>query len=120
MQKLIILLFIFSASIGFSQENNCAFYPSKIPVSIYNPTHILPDLNSASIINNRLNLKSYNFIVFDKKSIEDGYYSIPLFNNKTPTSFIYETYTQIHQNSYLKKSFFKVSDLYLVRAKNPL
>ena len=116
------LIFLFFITLGFSQENQTTIKETKIPVSIYHiSTKVSTDLNSSLTINNRLNLKTLKFIAFDKKSIEEGYFTIPLCNlDYPPTEFIYDSYNLLYQNSILKQTFFKVSDLYKVRAKNPL
>lgn len=112
-------IFLFFITLGFSQENQSTIKDAKIPISIYHiSTKVSTDLNNSLTINNRLNLKSLKFIVFDKKSIEEGYFTIPLCNlSQLPTEFIYDSYNRIYQNSILKQAFFKVSDLYRVRAK---
>jgi len=121
MQKLVTLIFLFSFMLGISQENELKNKKSNIPTSIYSSTIVSPDLNSPFLINNRLNLKSFKFIVLNQNSIEENFFTIPICNlDRPPTKFIYDSYNRFYQNSILKQSFFKVSDLYRVRAKNPL
>jgi hypothetical protein len=116
------LIFLFFITLGFSQENQTTIKETKIPESIYHiSTKVSTDLNNSLTINNRLNLKSLKFIAFNKKSIEEGYFTIPLFNLDYPrTKFIYDSYNRVYQNAILEQAFFKVSDLYRVRAKNPI
>jgi len=116
------LIFLFFITLGFSQENQTTIKETKIPVSIYHiSTKVSTDLNSLFNVNKRLNFKSYKFLVLDEKNIEMGYFSVPLYNITLASSnYIYDSYTKIHQKSTLEAAFFKVSDLYKVRAKNPL
>lgn len=120
-QKIIPLLFLLTVSVVFSQKNKKTIIKKKIPASIYTATQISNNLNSLLNINNRLNLKSYKFIVLDETSIEMGNFLIPLYNKKLGVSnYIYDTYNKIHEKSVLEASFFKISDLYLPRTKNTL
>lgn len=107
--------------IGFSQEKLNDSLTKKIPQSIYTSVNISPDLNSTLHINERLKLTSFQFIVFDERKLEEGYFTVPMFQSFQPTTkYIYDSYNKVHQNSGMKKAFFKVSDLYLPRTKNSL
>jgi len=121
-KKLSPLILIFQITFGFSQEYERIINDTKIPTSIYQfSSKISTDINSSLNINDRLNLKSFKFIFLDEKSIEEGYFTIPLCKlSQSPTKFVYDSYNRIYQNAALKESFFKVSDLYKVRAKNPI
>lgn len=120
-QKYFIFLFLFSISIGFSQEHKNDSINKEIPVSIYTATQISNDLNSLLNVNKRLYLKSYNFLVLDEKNIEMGNFTVPLYNiSLRHSSYIYDTFNKVHQKSILEAAFFNVSDLYKPRTKNSL
>lgn len=120
-KQLVTFLFLLSISLGFAQEEKNDTSKKEIPASIYTATQISTNLNSALNINERLNLRSYKFLVLDEQNIERGYFTTPLFNKKLTTSnYIYDTYNKIHQKSVLEAAFFKISDLYQSRTKNAL
>jgi len=100
----------------FSQEIVKANY-SFVPTTIFTHLQLDSDLNSNYNINKKLNLKSYKFAIIDPISIEEGYFTIPFQKFELPTSFIFETYQDLYLNQNLKKSFFKVSDLYKVSSR---
>jgi len=119
-KKEFVFFFLFFWSFfAFSQEQLSDSINSKIPVSIYSSITFSTDLNSRLNISNRLNLTSYKFLFLDKKNIEEGYFTIPMYNiGLSPTEYIYDSYNEIYHNLQLQKSFFKVSDLYKVRSKS--
>lgn len=120
-QKCFTLFICLSTSIGFSQEQKKDTLNTKIPISIYTASQISTNFNSLYYINNRLNLKSYQFLILDEKSIEMGNFTVPLYNiSLAPSSYINDSYNKIYHKKNLESAFFKVSDLYLPRSKNPL
>lgn len=120
-KNLVTFLFTLSIGVGFSQEHKNITSKKEIPVSIYTATQISTDLNSLLNVNKRLNLTSYHFLVLNKKNIELGNLTAPLYKGKlNPSHYIYETYNKVHQKSVLEAAFFKVSDLYKPRTKNSL
>lgn len=118
-RKTCLFLCLSSIYFGFTQERKQDSVTSKIPNSLYTSVKISPDLNSAFHINQRLQLNSYKFMVLDEKSIEAGYFTIPMYNiYQSPTEYIYDSYNKINHTLNLQKAFYKVSDLYKVRARN--
>lgn len=116
-----IIFCLFSFGVSFSQKQPTDSIIKKIPVSIYTATQISTDLNSLLNMNNRLDLKSYNFLVLDKTAFGMGDFTVPLYNIPLkPSNYIYDTYNKNHQKSILEAAFFNVSDLYLPRTKNSL
>lgn len=108
----LFILFLFMAKC-FSQEKIDNIDNQILPKSIYTPIINANEINSSFTINNRLNLKSFKFVTLDIQDIEDGYFSIWSQNiDRTPSKFIYESYVAIYNDLNLKKSFFKISDLY--------
>ncbi|NLP57436.1 hypothetical protein [Lutibacter sp. B1] len=109
---LVFILLILCFNIGFSQEKN-----DSLPYSIYTSSNLSSNFNKYNL-NKTLNLTSFKFVSLDVSNIEDGLFTISYNNlNKTPSKYIYDTYMDIYQNLNLKKSFFKVSDLYIVPRK---
>lgn len=101
-----------------AQENKSI--EKNIPASIYTSIKVSQDFNSILNINQRLQLKSFTFLVIDEKNIEEGFYTLPICSlTKSPTKYIYDSYNKVYQTKNLKQAFFKVSDLYKVRTKNP-
>jgi len=85
-----------------------------LPLSIYSVVETV-NLNNNYNINKKLNLKSFSFVMINSNDIEDGYFTIPFSDLKNkPSKYIYETYSEIYDNLNLKKSFFKLADLYKV------
>jgi len=120
-KEIVFIILFFSTFFMFSQEQQSDYLKTKVPFSIYSSAKLSTDLNSSLNINNRLNLTSYKFLILDKRSIEEGYFTIPFYNiGLSPSEYIYDSYNQIYNNLQLQKAFFKVSDLYKVRSKNPL
>lgn len=119
--KYLLVVFCLTTFIGFSQEKSIDEKGVTIPTSIYIPSQMKFDLNSVSLVNDRLDLKNYTFLYLDTRNIEDGYFTLPLSSiGQTPTKYIYDTYSKVYHTKNLKQAFFKVSDLYKVRAINPL
>lgn len=110
----LLIILLTSSFTAISQTNN---KPSTLPASIYQIVPKSPNFNNKYVINNKLDLTSYKFATLDLRSFEEGYFTIPIFNN-TPTEFMYDSYNKLYANLQLKKSFFKVADLYKVRDKN--
>jgi len=99
--------------LGFSQNKTMVLRDSVIPSSIYFAKPEFLYINSDFNLNNRLQLNNYKFVLLNVNDIEDGYYAIPfssLWN--PPSSYIFDSYQKIYHNLNLKKSFFKVSQLY--------
>jgi hypothetical protein len=118
--KYLLLICLFSfATYSFSQEKIKNINKTFLPESIYSSSlNQNSDLNSFYNLNKKLNLKSYKFAILDANSIEDGYFTIPFQNfDKIPTNYIFDTYQKIYHNQNLKKSFFKLADLYNVPNK---
>ena len=113
--------FIIAISIsvlGFTQNLKPVFIDSVIPKSIYITKPDFLQLNSDFNLDKSLQLNNYNFIHLNATGIEEGYIQIPFTKlGVAPSSYIYDTYQKIYDNSNLKKSFFKVSRLYDVRYK---
>ncbi|MFD1294664.1 hypothetical protein ACFQ5N_12535 [Lutibacter holmesii] len=119
-QKYFTFIFLLVISAGFSQEHKTDSI-HKIPVSIYTSVQISNDLNSMLNVNERLCLKSYQFLYLNERSIEAGDFTIPFYKiSNSPSTYIYDSYNKINQKLVLESAFFKVSDLYKPRAKNPL
>jgi len=116
MKTYTLLSFLFLSVIsGFSQEKINSTEKLLLPKSIYSPINNSSTINSSFNINNRLKLNSLKFITLDVQDIEDGYFTISFRNlDKTPSRFIYESYVAIYNDLNLKKSFFKLSNLYKV------
>jgi len=120
-QKCFALFICLSTNIVFSQVIKNDTLNTRIPISIYTSSQISTNLNSLYRINKRLNLKSNQFLILDEKSIEMGEFVIPLYNiSLAPRSYIIDSYTKNYQKKNLESAFFKVSDLYMPRSKNPL
>lgn len=114
--KITLLLILLTSFVCIGQEKN---NESLIPSSIYQTGLENINLNGKYKINKRLNFSSYQFVLLDIKSIEEGYLYFPFTNsNNKPSKFIYDSYNKIYSNQLLQKSFFKVSDLYKVREIN--
>jgi hypothetical protein len=113
MKTCILLPFVLLTVVsGFSQKKTTSIKKPLLPKSIYS-INSHNKINHSFSINNQLNLKSFKFITLDVEDIEDGYFSISFQNlNKKPTKFIYESYMDIYNDLNLKKSFFKLSNLY--------
>ena len=114
--KFCIVIFIGFSLIVKAQSENKLF---TIPSSIYSSTPLLINLNSKHLIEKRLNLNSLKFAFLDVRSIEEGYFNIPICNS-SPTEFMYDSYNKLYANLQLKKAFFKVSDLYKARRPNKI
>lgn len=107
--EIIFILMLLTVFTCFSQGKKKSKF---LPLSIYSTTETI-NLNSNYSINKKLNLKSFKFVTLDIQDIEDGYFSIWFQNiDRTPSKFIYESYVDIYNDLNLKKSFFKISDLY--------
>jgi hypothetical protein len=107
--KLISFLMLLPIFTCFSQGKK---HLKPIPQSIYSFNEPI-NLNSNYSINKKLNLKSYSFVKIDIEDIENGYFTIPFCDLKNiPSSYIYDTYSKIQDNLNIKKSFFKIADLY--------
>jgi len=116
----LIVFILFPTAFVFSQKITLTYLNNKLPSSIYTSDLLSTDINSTYNINSKLNLHSYKFVFLDETKIEEGYFTIPFENiNKTPTKYINDSYTKIYNNLNLKSAFFKVSDLYKGRPKNP-
>jgi hypothetical protein len=103
---MLMLLTVFTC---FSQGKK---YSKSIPQSIYSFDETI-NLNSNYSINEKLNLKSYSFVKIDINDIEDGYFTISFQDtDKVPSKLIYDSYIDIYNDLNLKKSFFKIADLY--------
>lgn len=120
--KKFFTFFLFtSIAFGYSQAPKKEPIKKEVPVSIYTATQISTDLNSVFNINKRLNLKSYQFLVLFEKDIEMGNFTVPISNLRLAKSdYVYDSYIKNHKKSVLESAFFKVSDLYIPRTKNPL
>ena len=107
------IVFLFSMTL-FSQEKESSDVTNVIlPTSIYSFNNTSTYFNNKLSLNNRLNFEQYQFLYLNKQAIEDGYYLIPLnFNGIKPSNLVYETYNDIYHTRILKRSFFKVSELY--------
>ena len=113
-KKGLTLIFAISITIlGFSQNNKMVSLDSLIPKSIYITKPNFLQLNSNFNLDKRLQMDNFKFMYLNVKAIEDGYFQIPFTKlGGSPSSYIYDTYQKIYDNSNLKKSFFKVSKLY--------
>lgn len=111
--KIISILLLLVAITCFSQEKDKEIV---LPLSIYVTTPEIPSFNTKYTINKKLNLNSFKFVTLDLKSIEEGYFTIPITTN-SPSKYIYDSYKKVFDNLQLQKAFFKVSDLYRVREK---
>jgi len=109
----LLILLLISSFTAISQTKN---ETNILPVSIYQTVPKSPDLNNKFSINNKLNLTSYKFAILDLRSFEEGNFNIPICN--PPSEFIYDSYNKLYENLQLRKSFFKVADLYKTRKKN--
>ena len=109
----ICIIAISITSFGISQNKNTVFTDTIIPKSIYLAKPDFLYFNSNFNLDKRLQLNNFNFVFLNEKDIEDGYNVIPLTRLwNPPSSYIFDTYQKIYNNMNLKKSFFKVSDLY--------
>ena len=101
---------------SISQTKNEA---TLLPMSIYHISQKSTDLDNKYTINKMLNFNSYRFVKLDLRNFNDGYLSVPFWNDKNPpTELIYDSFKKFSENIQLQKSFFKVADLYKVRERN--
>ena len=113
----LIVAFFIAYNTCFSQEIKVAKENTLLPKSIYSK-NFLTKKNSTFLTNNKLNLKQYKFVYLDVKSIEDGYFTIPLKNISKPSDFVFETFKDLQNKRNLEQSFFDISKLYLPHIPN--
>lgn len=117
-KKNIFLILILLITTNAFCQNEMQIPNFKIPTSIYTPFTTLKDINSSYNLHERLNLQAINYFYIDFKTIENGYYSIPIQSfKKISYKSIIETYKDIYHEQNLRKSFFKVSNLYQIQRK---
>lgn len=106
---LLMLLFTF---VAFSQEKNDTIKKTLIPLSLSSLSQQTPALNSNYSINKRLHLTGFKFVILAKNDIENGFFSISVYNLKRePSNYIFDDYQKIYRNMALKSAFFKGHDL---------
>ncbi|MGV8947729.1 MAG: hypothetical protein ACOH1N_14975 [Lutibacter sp.] len=111
-KRILFLLIVFSTFIAFSQEKNDTVKKITIPLSVYSLSQQTPALNSSYSINKRLHLTGFKFVILDKNDIENGFFSISVYNLKRePSNYIFDDYQKIYRNMALKSAFFKGHDL---------
>lgn len=108
----LLVVFFIAYNTCFSQEVKIDSVTALLPKSIYSK-NILNDENSTFLTNNKLSLKQYKFVFIDVKSIDDGYFTIPLKHISKPSDFVFETFKDIQNTRNLEQSFFDINKLYL-------
>lgn len=117
-KKNFFLILILLLTTNVFCQNELQITNPKIPTSIYTSFNKLIDINSSFNLQERLNLKTFNFVYIDFKTFENGYYSIPIQSfKKVSYKSLMETYNDIYHQQNLRKSFFKVSNLYQIQRK---
>ena len=87
----IVLIFLLLVTITcFSQKKSKEIV---LPQSIYLTSIETSNFNSKYSINKKLNLNAVKFLVLDLKTIEEGYFKIPLYSlYNSPSKYIYDSY----------------------------
>ncbi len=100
-------LFILSISINAQKKVDVSL---KKPTSIYTFSKFSTDKNGFSAINEKLNLKDFNFVFVDVIDLDLNRFSIDTKNvYRKPSGFIYDDYTR-YQNRNLLKGFWLKND----------
>jgi len=112
-----VLLVLNVSSQEIDENNDTILLPTSIYISSFNK---LQSVNSLLLINEKLNLTSFEFIILNAKDIKNGNLSISTENiGKQPTKFINETYQKIAMNKAMTSAFFDIDALYYNRTNCP-
>ncbi|MCF6278911.1 MAG: hypothetical protein L3J14_01030 [Flavobacteriaceae bacterium] len=113
--SVLLVLNVFSQEID--DNNDTILLPTSIYTSSFDK---LQTINSLLLINKKLNLTSFEFVILNTKAIKNGNLSISTENiGKQPTKFIIETYQKIAMNKAMTSAFFDIDALYYNRTNYP-